>query len=231
MADWFIEKNKSNADPVAEEGRSAFQQHLQRLAKLARRHKVSVDTLGTTGEDQRGNDISESLRDSNSTFDLTTETYFPDDNQPGGALSNILDCIPIGEEVKIRGPTGNITHHEFGNFVIEGEKRRFERVLLVLGDSGITPGYALIARILLMEGDKTQLCVIDANKSEQDILFGDELDRFEKDSGWQLRICYILSSPIDGGENGAMWKMNTCSFLMLINPPSLQITESAYIEY
>ena len=35
------------------------------------------------------------------TFELMVKTYFLNDNQPGGAMSNILDCMPIGEEIEI----------------------------------------------------------------------------------------------------------------------------------
>lgn len=145
-----------------------------------------------------GRDARRSVRDGNGTFDLTVKTYFPDANQPGGALSNILDCIPIGEEVEIRGPTGDILYNGFGHFTIEGKQRKFARVSLVLGGSGITPGYALIARILLTKGDKTQLRVVDANRSEQDILLREELDGLARDSDGQLQITYVLDHPSEG---------------------------------
>ncbi|RYP90968.1 hypothetical protein DL770_002884 [Monosporascus sp. CRB-9-2] len=53
--------------------------------------------------------------------------------QPGGAMSNILDCLPIGEQVELRGSTGEILYNGNGNFMIEGQKRHFDRVSLVLG--------------------------------------------------------------------------------------------------
>lgn len=77
---------------------------------------------------------------------------------------------------------------------------RFRRVSLVLGGSGITPGYALIARILLSDGDKTEVRVVDANKAEEDILLKSELNEPERKSNGQLKVTYVLSHP---GEN---WK-------------------------
>ncbi|KAG9256137.1 uncharacterized protein F5Z01DRAFT_635090 [Emericellopsis atlantica] len=151
-----------------------------------------------------GDDTEQSLADGEGMFDLTIKTYFPDQNQPGGAMSNILDCIPIGEEVEIKGPTGEIEYHGNGEFTIEGQRRHFARVSLVLGGSGITPGYSLIARILLTQEDKTQLRVVDANKTESDILLRDELAQFERDSQGQLKITHVLSHPSDTwqGEKG-----------------------------
>lgn len=39
------------------------------------------------------------------TFDLVVKTYFPDQSQPGGTISNILDCLRTGEEIEVKGPT------------------------------------------------------------------------------------------------------------------------------
>ncbi|KAL9131246.1 MAG: hypothetical protein Q9217_000788 [Psora testacea] len=115
--------------------------------------------------------------------------------KPGGALSNILDCIPLGEQMKIRGPTGEIVYNGFGKFTIEDQEHTVERVSLVLGGSGITPGFSLIARIMLTKGDNTELRVIDANKSERDILLRDALDNFEKTHQGQIKITHVLNPP------------------------------------
>lgn len=173
-----------------------------------------------------------SLRDGDGTFDLTVKTYFPNEDQPGGALSNILDCIPTGEEVEIRGPTGEILYQGSGKFLIEGKERVFRRVSLVLGGSGITPGYSLVARVLLAGGDDTELRVVDANKSERDILLKGELDEFEKKSDGQLRITHVLSHPGDGwkGEKGhvdaeilrkALFEPSNESVVFLCGPPAM----------
>lgn len=132
------------------------------------------------------------------TFQLVVKTYFPDDNQPGGAMSNILDCMPIGEEIEIRGPTGDISYEGNGKFIIEGEEMHFDRVTLILGGSGLTPGYQLICRILKTEGDTTEIRVVDANKSEADILLREEMDILQKKHEKQLKITHILSHPSDG---------------------------------
>jgi nitrate reductase (NAD(P)H) len=135
--------------------------------------------------------------DGSGTFELTVKTYFPTDAQPGGAMSNILDCMPIGEEIEIRGPTGDIVYNGNGSFTISGKEYKFNKINLVLGGSGITPGYSLIARALLSSDDETEIRIVDANKSEKDILLKDELDKFEKDSDGRLKITHVLSHPSD----------------------------------
>lgn len=162
----------------------------------------SDETWRANGSPEDGTE--RSLADGEGVFDLTIKTYFPDQNQPGGAMSNTLDCITIGEEVEIKGPTGEVEYHGNGEFTIEGQRRHFSRVSLVLGGSGITPGYSLIARILLTQGDKTQLRVVDANKTESDILLRNELAQFERDSQGQLKTTHVLSHSSDTwqGEKG-----------------------------
>ena len=154
-------------------------------------------TVNGSGVDGRSDPDKRSLRDGDGTFDLTVKTYFPDEKQPGGAMSNILDCVEIGAEVELRGPTGEITYNGHGNFTIEGRERHFDRVSLVLGGSGITPGYSLLARVLLTEGDATQLRVVDANKTEKDILLREELEGFHAKAAGQLEVTHVLSEADD----------------------------------
>lgn len=131
------------------------------------------------------------------TFELTVKTYFADEDQPGGAFSSFLHELEVGEQVDVCGPTGEITYLGNGSFNIEGREQRFKQVSLVLGGSGLTPGYALIKRIVEDKQDTTQISVLDANKSEDDILLRDELDALVKKSTSRLRITHVLSHPKD----------------------------------
>lgn len=190
----------------------------------------------------------DSVADGDGTFDLTVKTYFPSAAQPGGALSNILDCMPLGEEVEIRGPTGEIVYNGHGKFIIDGKERCFKRVSLVLGGSGITPGYALIARVVLSEGDTTEIRVVDANKSEGDVLLKGELeDLVEKGEG-RLKVTHVLSHPsedwrgLKGHVNkevieGNLFEPGGESVAFLCGPPAMiqksalpALTEWGYVE-
>lgn len=196
---------------------------------LIRSYTPTRPLLPPNGNTNSGADA---LRDGDGTFDLTVKTYFPDDTQPGGALSNILDCMPLGEEVEIRGPTGEIVYTGNGKFSIEGKERIFKNVSLVLGGSGITPGYSLIARILLNPNDKTHIRVIDANNSEADILLRDSLDEFERNADGQLVTTHVLSKPSDEwkGKRGyidadiireGLFEPDEDSVVFLCGPPAM----------
>lgn len=148
-------------------------------------------------DNKASDDENRAFYDGNGTFELTVKTYFPTDEQPGGAMSNILDCMPIGEEIEIRGPTGEIEYNGNGSFTISNEEYTFNRINLVLGGSGITPGYALLARAMMSPDDKTEIRVVDANKSENDILLKEALDEAERNSNGRLKITHVLSHPSD----------------------------------
>lgn len=152
-------------------------------------------------------------KEEDGTFELVVKTYHPDKSQPGGTMSNILDCLRPGEEVEVKGPTGEINYIGQGKFMIDKREYDFDKVSLVLAGSGITPGYQLISRILRAKDqgekeDKTALRVIDANKTEGDILLRGELDELAKKHPDQFQITYVLSHPGDDwkGERGHVSK-------------------------
>lgn len=137
------------------------------------------------------------------TFDLVVKTYFPDPSQPGGTMSNVLDCLEIGEELEVKGPAGEIKYQGNGHFLINEQKMKFDCITFVLGGSGITPGYQLIARIAQSKDDKTKVKIIDANKTENDILMREELSEFSRDHPNQFQVTHVLSHP------GKDWKGET----------------------
>lgn len=147
------------------------------------------------------------------TFDLIVKTYFPSKVQPGGTMSNILDCLRPGEQVEVKGPTGEIIYAGNGKFLIDNKEVHFHNVSLVMGGSGITPGYQLIVHILASgrngEGrDGTQLRAVDANKTEDDILLREEFDQMAKDNPDQFKMTHVLSHADDEwkGERGHVTK-------------------------
>lgn len=137
------------------------------------------------------------------TFELVVKTYFPSAEQPGGAMSNILDCVPIGEEVEVKGPIGDITYLGGGEFEVEGKRRTWRNVTLILGGSGVTPGYALLEKVFGgRKGEEKGECgvkirVIDCNKTEEDILLKEEMESLRKGKEEKFGLVHVLSEPSD----------------------------------
>jgi ferredoxin-NADP reductase len=74
-----------------------------------------------------------------------------------------------------------------GPFSISSKDYTFNKVNLILSGSGITPGYSPIVRALLSLDEEMQIHVIDANRSEKDILLKEEVDSFERKSDGRPR--------------------------------------------
>ncbi|KAI0659447.1 hypothetical protein C8Q70DRAFT_1053815 [Cubamyces menziesii] len=153
------------------------------------------------------------------TFDLLVKTYLPSADSPfppGGTVSNYLDCMEegesqilnsvlrgsdttsstfVGEEIDIRGPTGGITYTGHGNFDIEGNEYHFDKINLVAGGSGLTPHWQLIHAILSDETDKTVISLIDSNKSFEDILMREELQKYAEEHAGRFKVWHVVSKP------------------------------------
>lgn len=161
----------------------------------------------TNKKSQSSNDETTTLQDGTGSFTLVVKTYAPTASQPGGAMSTLLANTPLHSRIDIRGPTGEITYLGKGRFKLSAstteQPKEFKRISLVLGGSGITPGYALLARAVLGEGEAdsdVQIRVLDANKSEADILLHKELGKLEERSQGRVKITHVLSHPSESWE-------------------------------
>lgn len=166
------------------------------------------------------------------TFDLVVKTYYPDVNQPGGTMSNIFDCLRDGEEIEVKGPSGDIRYRGNGRFVIDEREYIFDNISLILGGSGITPGYQVIAKILKDTTDKTKIKVIDANKTEDDILMRGDFDDWSAEYKDRFEIVHVLERPSEewtglrGFVNEAIFKEHAFepaehNIALLCGPPMM----------
>jgi nitrate reductase (NAD(P)H) len=54
--------------------------------------------------------------------DFVVAIYFPDERKLGGTMSSIHGCMPLGEEIEIRKPTGEIAYWSSGKLITEGKE-------------------------------------------------------------------------------------------------------------
>ncbi|KFY15819.1 hypothetical protein V492_01748 [Pseudogymnoascus sp. VKM F-4246] len=111
-----------------------------------------------------------------------------------GALTNVyLRELQLGDEVEFRGPKGGIRY----------QPGMCEKMDMVAGGTGITPMYQLIRAVCENPRDTTEINLIYANRTEQDILLRDELDNFARKYPRNLKIFYVLEqTPVkwNGGS-------------------------------
>ncbi|XP_003601114.3 LOW QUALITY PROTEIN: inducible nitrate reductase [NADH] 2 [Medicago truncatula] len=136
-------------------------------------------------------------------FDLVVKIYlkgvhpkFPN----GGLMSQHLDSMPIGSTLDIKGPLGHIEYAGRGNFMVHGKHKFAKRLAMLAGGSGITPIYQVVQAILKDPEDLTELHVVYANRSEDDILLREEMDSWAKKHE-QFKVWYVVQeSKREGWE-------------------------------
>ncbi len=120
-------------------------------------------------------------------FDLLIKSY------PTGNISRHMASLAVGQTIRVKGPKGAFVYTP--NMV-----RHFG---MVAGGTGITPMLQVVKAIIRgrAAGDKTEVDLIFANVTEQDILLREDLDQLAReDKGF--RVHYVLDRPPAGWEGG-----------------------------
>ncbi|KAK4276776.1 hypothetical protein QN277_014884 [Acacia crassicarpa] len=154
-------------------------------------------------------------------FDLVVKIYFKGVHPKfpnGGLMSQHLDSLPIGSVVEVNGPLGHIEYSGRGQFLVHAKPKFAKRLAMLAGGSGIAPIYQVGQAILKDAEDRTEMHVVYANRTEDDILLREELDEWaEKDErfkvwyvvqqskreGWQYSVGFITEDILRKHAPGA----------------------------
>ncbi|RFU81764.1 nitrate reductase [Trichoderma arundinaceum] len=119
--------------------------------------------------------------------DLLIKSY------PQGNISKHMASLQVGQTIRVRGPKGAFVYTP--NMV-----RHFG---MVAGGTGITPMLQVIRAIVRgrAAGDKTEVDLIFANVTVQDILLKEDLDALAQEDK-NIRIHYVLDKPPEGWTGG-----------------------------
>jgi cytochrome-b5 reductase len=120
-------------------------------------------------------------------FDLLIKSY------PQGNISKYMASLRVGNTIRVRGPKGAFVYTP--NMV-----RHFG---MIAGGTGITPMLQIIRAIVRgrAAGDNTEVDLIFANVTPQDILLREDLDAVTKEDS-RIRIHYVLDKPPEGWTGG-----------------------------
>ncbi|KAF7523543.1 hypothetical protein PCG10_006521 [Penicillium crustosum] len=126
-------------------------------------------------------------------------SYTPTSNNTDlGRLELVIKCYPdglltgkylanlkVGDKTLFRGPKGAMKY----------KKGLCKKIGMVAGGTGITPMYQLIRAICQDETDTTEVSLILANRSEEDILLRKELEAFANNYPKNFKLWYMLDKP------------------------------------
>ncbi|PWY88640.1 hypothetical protein BO94DRAFT_565508 [Aspergillus sclerotioniger CBS 115572] len=130
---------------------------------------------------------------------MVSRSYTPTSNNlDKGVLELVIKCYPdgmltgqhlanlkLGDTIQLRGPKGAMKY----------TKGLCTKIGMIAGGTGITPMYQLIRAICEDATDLTEISLIYANRTEEDILLRRELDAFAQRYPRNLKIWYMLDSP------------------------------------
>uniref|UniRef100_A0A2N9HH94 Nitrate reductase n=1 Tax=Fagus sylvatica TaxID=28930 RepID=A0A2N9HH94_FAGSY len=128
-------------------------------------------------------------------FDLVVKIYFKNVHPKflnGGLMSQYLDSLPLGSVLDVKGPLGHIEYTGRGNFLVHGKPKFAKKLAMIAGGTGITPIYQVVKAILKDPEDETEMYVVYANHSEDNILLREELDGWAKKNSDKLKVWYVV---------------------------------------
>lgn len=112
---------------------------------------------------------------------------------PGGRMSSyILDHAEAIVEWEIEGP--------MGQFYPDDSTLQSGHVVLIAGGSGISPLYGILK--YLLKHSSLSITLIDANRTESDIIYRKALHHLEQQFSTRLEIWHALSKPGEGSITG-----------------------------
>lgn len=118
-------------------------------------------------------------------------------------MSQHLESLKIGDTMLMRGPKGHLEYLGKGSFTIKKKMEvipfQKKKIGMIAGGTGITPMLQIIRAILKNPEDKTQLWLIFANQTENDILLRAELESIPKD---RLKLFFTVDRPSEGWTQG-----------------------------
>lgn len=139
-------------------------------------------------------------------MDLVIKVYFKDVHPKfpeGGKMSQYLNNMKIGDYIDVRGPSGRLKYLGKGQFSLKVLRKdppkivKVKKVGMIAGGTGITPMLQLIRHILKDPSDETQLALLFANQTENDILLRDELEDAASESPKQFKLWYTVDTPTE----------------------------------
>ncbi|KAL0665338.1 hypothetical protein Bca4012_102176 [Brassica carinata] len=136
-------------------------------------------------------------------IDLVIKVYFKNVHPRfpnGGLMSQHLDSLPIGAVLDIKGPLGHIEYQGRGKFMVSGKPKFANKLAMLAGGTGITPIYQVIQSILSDPEDETEMFVVYANRTEDDILAREELEGWADKFPDRLKIWYVVEIAKEGWE-------------------------------
>ncbi|KAI7847054.1 Oxidoreductase, molybdopterin-binding domain-containing protein [Circinella umbellata] len=130
--------------------------------------------------------------------------YFPEGNTPGGAFTQLLDKLRVGETIDVKGPLGEYEYQGEGNYSLMRQPSQHTKyICMIAGGTGITPMWQIIDA-LRHDREPPHVSLIYCVRTIQDLVLSKEIEQVQQMIGpKKFHIRYILSQkPNDEWQQG-----------------------------
>ena len=117
-------------------------------------------------------------------------------------MSQHLESMKIGDTIDVKGPLGEFIYQGMGSFNLKGKPGKCSKITLIAGGTGLTPCYQVLAAVLRETQDSTQVRLLYANRSPEDILMREQLDSLARSHPDRFQLWYT----VDVVPEGAAWE-------------------------
>ena len=128
----------------------------------------------------------------------------------GGKMSQHLDSLRINDTILVHGPKGHTEYCGNGKITVKPlgkkmvEHRQSHHIAMMAGGTGITPMLQLLHHIFIHDANtdqKTQVHLIYANQTEDDILVRNELESLLKQFPTRFSLWYTIDRLSENNNN------------------------------
>eukprot|EP01056_Protomagalhaensia_sp_Gyna25_P006004 Protomagalhaensia_sp_Gyna_25__6003@NODE_93_length_5325_cov_100_196557_g72_i0_p1_GENE_NODE_93_length_5325_cov_100_196557_g72_i0NODE_93_length_5325_cov_100_196557_g72_i0_p1_ORF_typecomplete_len371_score39_55FAD_binding_6/PF00970_24/3_2e14NAD_binding_1/PF00175_21/3_3e13NAD_binding_1/PF00175_21/1_8e03NAD_binding_6/PF08030_12/0_014_NODE_93_length_5325_cov_100_196557_g72_i0981210 len=129
--------------------------------------------------------------------EIIVKLYLPNEEYPdGGLMSGILRDKGPGDTLTISGPYGRVRYMGEGHFLVDGHPIKATRLGMILGGSGVTPGFAIVQRIFENPNDQTEVSMIYGNRTYESIILRTRLEEYAQRFPHRFRLHLLVDEPL-----------------------------------
>ena len=136
--------------------------------------------------------------------DFVIKIYFPNVHPKfpdGGKMSQYINNLKIGDKLAMKGPKGHLEYKGRGDLIISRKQTlhnyHASQLGMIAGGTGITPMLQIIRAALKDPEDNTEIYLIYANQTEEDILLRSELETLMSTYPKRFHLHYTVDRPTD----------------------------------